>query len=108
MIVRYADGREFIIPAGFETDFGSSRIGRWNFLSVEAADGWGTVPHDHHYWSGIISRLEADRYFYESLLVDPDVSKYDAWKGYYGVRLFGWKPWNDHRRREQLLMKPKN
>jgi len=108
MVVKFRDGKEFTIPAGSETDFASSRVGRWDFLSIEATDSYAAIAHDFFYQSACVTRKEADLYFYEGLLDDQDVSRYDAWKGYWGVRCFGWYAWNQHRKQQiKVSIEPK-
>lgn len=98
MVVQFSDGRIVTVDAGTQTDFASSRVGRWDFLSIEATDSWAAVVHDALYQTALVSRLFADRYFHDGLRTDPDVKPYDAWKGFWGVRVFGWHAWNAHRR----------
>lgn len=97
MRVRLDDGTEIEIPAGTETDLASSRVGRWNFLSIEATASYESIVHDALYASGIVSRMTADRIFYNGLRANSTVSWYDAWKAWVGVRSFGWLPWKNHR-----------
>jgi len=97
------DGSIFDVPKGFITDFASSRVGRWNFLGVDAAQSMSAILHDYLYKTGIVSKHKADLYFQEGLLSDSEnVSWWDRWKGYWGVRLFGGFAWRAHRKADKL------
>lgn len=91
------DGRVFEVPRGFQTDFASSRILRWDLLPRRAAFSEAAVLHDFLYATGKVSRLEADQLFREALLLQGN-SRWVAAKAYYGVRMFGGKAWAAHRR----------
>jgi hypothetical protein len=91
------DGAKFVVPDGFTTDFASSRLFRWNFLSVDAATSHSSVLHDYLYATGKVTRLQADKYFHEGLRDTYGTTKMDRLKGYLGVRLGGWKAWYAYR-----------
>jgi hypothetical protein len=100
-ICRTADDRQWEVPAGFITDFASSRVGRWNFLGVDAAQSYAAILHDYLYQTGLVSKKQADLYFQEGLKSDStNVSWWDRWKGYWGVRVFGGCAWRNHRRND--------
>jgi hypothetical protein len=89
----------FQVPMGFPTDFASSRIGRWDLLPRRAALSESAVLHDYLYFTGKVSRLQADRYFKEALASQGN-GRWVCWKAYRGVRMFGGRAWNEHRRAE--------
>jgi len=93
-------GRDAIaVPVGFRTDFASSWVGRFQLLSRKAAFSASAVLHDWLYYEGIESRKEADRIFRDALR-SQGASRYDVFKAYWGVRLFGEAAWKAHRQRD--------
>lgn len=99
MVVEMGDGIRFTIPAGFVTDFASSRVGRWEMLSQKASMSLAAVLHDWLYYSNGITRLQADRYFCESM-ISLGCSVTESTKAYYAVRMFGFLAWRKHRARK--------
>ncbi len=97
--VQTRDGKEWVVPKGFITDFASSNVGRFNLLSIRSAYSVAAVFHDYLYLTGVVSRKLADNYFYE-LLEDSGSGRYNRFKGYFGVRLFGWLAWRKHRQQQ--------
>lgn len=90
------DGRVFMVPVGFVTDFASSRVWRWNLLPARAAYSEAAVLHDYLYSTGDVGRADADLLFHESLEFS-GVGSFTRWKAYRAVRMFGWKAWDRHR-----------
>lgn len=92
------DGDFFGIPIekGFECDGQSWVIGEQRAM-------WSAVGHDLvYYYNGRIpgvekeyTRAEADALFRRGLILC-GVSQTQAWVRWSGVRLFGWRAWNDH------------
>lgn len=95
------NGDTFRIPAMFTTDFASCRVGRLTLLGWRATYSPAAVLHDFLYREGIETRAEADRLFREALRADR-CSAYDVWKGYLGVRLFGWRYWRQRRKGKRM------
>lgn len=100
MVVQMADGRQFTVPAGFVTDFASSRVGRYNLLGIDAANSYASVLHDWLYKTNTVNKHQADLYFSEGLKSDKNVGWWDSFKGYYGVKLFGGFAWRAHRKED--------
>lgn len=93
-------GRDFVVPIGFYSDGASVPRFLWAVVGHpfnkdvrEAA-----VLHDFLYFSGIVSRAEADRIFREAMQWSGAkwYKRYIYWSG---VRAGGWKPWNGYRRK---------
>jgi len=77
-------------PKDFTTDLTSCHSeGLWSKPAI---------LHDWMYFCGELTRKESDLIFKEAM-ISVGVGKFQRNKIYYGVRLFGWKAWNDHRRR---------
>ncbi len=89
-------GEPIRVPVGFDTDFASSWVGRFQLLSRKAAFSAAPVLHDWLYYEGLETRKVADLIIKEALeaLV---CSADDVWKAYWGVRLFGGNAWAWHR-----------
>jgi len=80
---------DFSIPRDYRTD-GNSIPSALYWLEHK----WGTsapaaVVHDKNYEDGLISRLDADKCFYD-MCIKLGVSKWRAWMMYRGLRAFGW------------------
>jgi hypothetical protein len=107
MVVEMNDGTVWTVPAGFITDFSSSRFGRWNFLGPDAYLSYAAILHDFLYNTGKVTKHQADLYFQEGLKSDSEnVGWCDRWKGYWGVRLFGGCAWRAHRRNDPSTLPP--
>lgn len=85
------------VPVGFWTDFAS--VPRWlpliyALIGDEAHEA--ACTHDWLYYSAFTTREIADKVLREAILV----CGMPPWKAdmfYAGVRVGGWKSWNDHR-----------
>lgn len=99
LVVRMEDGTEIVVPAGFITDFASSLIGRWDFLSRRASRSVASILHDWLYFTGLFTRKKADQYFIEGLKSE-GCGWYDRSKATAGLRSFGWVVWNRYRRHD--------
>ena len=93
------DGLKWKVPAGFITDFASSRILRFNLLTHRTTYSAAAIFHDYLYATGKVTRLRADMYF-RSLVARGGSTRYNELKAYYGVRLFGWFAWSKHRKKD--------
>ena len=91
------DGRQFVVPSGFETDFSSSRIGPIDFLSVKATNSYAAILHDWLYATATVPKDQADLYFREGLISE-GAGVWQAWKAYTGVKWFGGSAWDEHRK----------
>jgi hypothetical protein len=87
------------VPVGFYTDFAS--VPRfvpvlYSLLGDTAHEP--AVIHDWLYYSAIVSREVADKVLFEAMgvLGLPFWRRYPI---YWGVRIGGWKAWNDHRKK---------
>lgn len=85
------------VPVGFYTDFASiPRLGIVYAMLGDRAHEPACV-HDWLYYVGITSRKIADNILMEAMIILglPFWQRYPIW---WGVRLGGWKAWNDHRK----------
>ena len=95
----YRSGQDFVIPAGFVTDFASVPWPFWSFIRPWGRWGKAAVLHDWLYqnhqavW---ISRKGADRMFLEAMVV-LEVAPWRRRLMYWGVRAFGWLAWRKKR-----------
>lgn len=100
LVALMGDGRKVTVPKGFVTDFASSNLGRWDFLSRSASRSYASIVHDWLYFTGMVNRVQADRYFVEGLK-DEGCGWYDRMKAAAGLRMFGWIVWQRYRRHER-------
>lgn len=89
------NGKIYVIPAGFWTDFAS--VGIFSPLDKTL---YPALIHDWLYYSGIVSRYRADRIFLEAMKFT-GVSYVKRYTYYYGVRVGGWKPYNKYRKKNK-------
>jgi len=87
-----------LVPVGFYTDFES--MIRWLptlYALLGDVAHEPAVVHDWLYYSALTSREISDRIFLEAMGVKglPFWRRYPI---YWGVRLGGWKAWDDHRK----------
>lgn len=85
------------VPVGFYTDFASvPRLGLVYAMLGDCAHQ-PAVIHDWLYYAAITTRKMADDVILEAM----KLIKIPAWRRYpiyWGVRMGGWKAWNDHRK----------
>lgn len=87
------------VPVGFGTDFESipSAVPRW------IADPWDYpeegAAHDYLYFTGRFPKYISDL-VYRAALEYSGASYYQRQKRYLAVKMFGWKAWNKHRKRD--------
>lgn len=86
------NGEPIRVPDGFVTDFASSWVGRFQLLGRKAAFSAAPVVHDWLYREGLETKETADFVFKEAMEA-LGCSRYDVWKGYWGVRLLGGPAW---------------
>lgn len=91
------DGRVFVVPAGFESDFSSYPwftrwIVRWSKVDVAG------VVHDYLYAKGACSRRYADRVWRVIAQAgEHRANAVQAWSSWLGLRLFGWTRYSRRR-----------
>lgn len=93
--------QSFTVPAGFLTDGASIPRFAW-FTTGTPYDPRhirAAVVHDYLYQVNRITRLEADAIF-RALLIQDGVSRYQASKMYWALRVGGWAAWRRYRRGE--------
>lgn len=95
-----AAGAEYIVPAGFVTDFASIPRPFWWLLPKWARYGNAAVIHDFNYWEQKIDRKTADRAMVEGMQ-DLDVGKLTRSLIYFFLRVFGSFAWRDNRKRRE-------
>lgn len=88
-------GVQIDVPQGFVTDFASVPQIFWNVLPPWGAYGKAAVLHDWLYHEQTYTRAKTDKIFLEAMTV-LGVSALRKYVIYAGVRLGGWKAWNEH------------
>ena len=81
------------VPVGFVTDFASIPWVLWSWLPYWGKYGKAAVIHDYIYQTHCRTRAEADKIFYDAMLV----SGTKSWKArlmYWAVRAGGWAAWH--------------
>lgn len=81
------------VPTGFITDFASIPWVLWSWLPSWGKYGKAAVIHDYIYQTHCKTREEADKIFYEAMLVG-GTKKWKAGLMYYGVRIGGFLAWH--------------
>lgn len=89
------DGKSFVVPAGFVTDFASIPRVFWNIYPPIGRYTRAAVLHDYLYRMGLITRAQADAYFLEAML-DCESPWYERYPIYHQVRLWGWLAWREN------------
>lgn len=88
--------RTIEVPAKFVTDLASIPRILWNVLPPIGAYDAAAVVHDYLYAYNGVTRAQADSVLNEAM----GVCNVDALQRsaiYAGVRVGGWKPWNEYR-----------
>ena len=92
------NGREYIVPSGFETDFSSVPwfgrfVVRWSKIDIAG------VVHDYLYDHGAGTRSNADWVWYQVAISGSHrANLLQAWICWISLVLFGWIAWNNARR----------
>lgn len=85
--------RDIAVPAGFETDFASVPRLPMLYSSVGNIGHHAAVLHDYIYRTVDMpdrpTREQADDVFREALALNPNISGWQRWLMYSGVRMFG-------------------
>lgn len=87
------------VPEGFITDYASVPRPLWALASPNDYKR-AAVAHDFLYARGATTQLIADAIF-QWLLTREGCPTWKAWVMYYSLRLFGFKAWNDHRKKKE-------
>jgi hypothetical protein len=84
------------VPTDFITDLASIPQVLWNILPPVGSYDKAAVVHDWLYRNNGITRSEADQVLNQGM-IDLGVREWKRKIIYSGVRLGGWKPWNNYR-----------
>lgn len=84
------------VPIGFKTDFASIPIVFLALLGDCAHEA--AVIHDWLYYSSLVKRSVADQVLREAMRITRDLPRWKIPMIYFGVRVGGWKAWNNHRK----------
>lgn len=101
---KYAVGDEYSeeiirVPRGFITDFASIPRLFWTIIGHPTGKyGKAAVIHDYCYFRKLYSRKRSDEIFYEAMKV-LKVPFVKRWLMYHAVRMFGWLPWGNYRKK---------
>lgn len=94
----------YIVPKGTKTDGASIPRLLWRVVGHPLGEYCqAAVLHDYLYQTGIVSREKADDLLYEGMEVLGWVPKWKMKVIYWGVRLGGWIPWENHRKRNEEI-----
>ncbi len=86
------------VPVGFFTDFAS--VPRWVPMVYACLGDTAHEPavvHDWLYYAAITNRRHADDILLEAMAVC-GIPSWRRYPIYWGVRIGGWKAWNEHRK----------
>jgi hypothetical protein len=86
-------GREYIVPAGYVTDFASVPTWLWSFFRPTGKHDAADLEHDYLYDHQISTRKDVDRFFYQRML-ECGLSEINARCRYYAVRMGGRSWWD--------------
>jgi hypothetical protein len=89
------DGTEYVVPSAFWTDFASVPRIVWNIISPYDL-GYGPVPHDFGYFTGIKGREFWDDVLMACMEKD-GVSLFKRQAAYRAVRMFGGAVYSNYR-----------
>ena len=90
------------VPAGFHTDFASSPRISWTVIPPIGRYCEAAVGHDYCYYKRLFTRKKCDDLFLEKM----KQSNVEEWKRkvmYRYVRMLGWIPWNNYKKRNLML-----
>ena len=88
------------VPIGFKTDLASIPRFFWRVLPPVGKYDAAAVVHDYLYQNNGVTRLVADDVLREAMGV-LGVPTWQVGVIYAGVRVGGWKPWNDYRAKDR-------
>lgn len=87
------------VPVGFKTDLASIPRIMWNILPPFGKYDAAAVVHDYLYQYNGVSRKQADDVLCEAMQI-LGVSRVTRLVIYSGVRVGGWKPWGEYRKKD--------
>jgi len=90
-----------VVPQGFTTDFASVPRLLWSLFPKWGTYGNAAVIHDYLYFEQNTTRKEADDILLEAMEV-LEVSSWQKWPIYWGVRLGGFVTWYLNSRKKSL------
>lgn len=90
------DGAHVIVPDGYLSDGASVPRFFWRILSpeIDPITLAPSIGHDYLYEKKMMTRKETDQW-YRKELIENGYPKWKATLTYWGVRLFGWRHWDD-------------
>lgn len=88
----------FSVPTGTWTDLASIPKLLWIVLPPIGPHNKAAVLHDRFYRTQEISRREADGIF-RRIMKESGLGTFARWSMWLGVRLFGWRAWNENAKR---------
>lgn len=97
-------GRVITVPVGFITDFASIPRLPFMFMLMGDTAHEPAVIHDYLYYTGEVSRADADHVLHEAAGV-AGLNSPETALLYLGVRVGGWMAWNDHKRERDVREK---
>ena len=92
--------QEFTVPVGFVTDMTSVPRIFWSLYPPTGVYSLAAVLHDYLYYTGIVSRKDADGTFRRAMRVS-GTGRLTRYPLYWGVRLGGWWAWRKHRKKDK-------
>jgi len=100
-LVYYSEllGTTVVVPIGFPTDLGSIPKVLQGIFPKDGKATYGYVVHDYLYKYGMVSRDLSDDVLEEAM----EVLGVSAWRRKcvrFGLKVGGWKAWNEHRAKE--------
>lgn len=98
--IDYVGGDSITVPKGFITDFASIPRMFWIILPPDGEYTQAAVLHDYLYFKQSRSRKEADQIFLDAMGV-LEVPNWKRYPMYHAVRMFGWIPWRNHKKRNE-------
>ncbi len=93
---------QIVVPHNFETDLASVPFLLRSLVLSNAKTAWAGVIHDRLYWRGTCSRKAADRVLFCALR-DSGCTRFWSTVYYLAVRVGGWYPWYQRRKRHAKL-----
>lgn len=98
----YPSTEIYVVPKGTKTDGASIPRILWRVVGHPLGEYCqAAVLHDYLYQTGKVTRSRADELLYEGMEVLGWVKKWKMRIIYWGVRLGGWLPWRNHRKKDK-------
>lgn len=97
------DDHEFLIPAGFWTNFASVPRSFWSIISPYDL-GVGCIPHDFGYYTHSANKDYWDLVFLACMEKD-GIKLWKRQAAYYAVKYFGQSAWDNNTRRDSIKIK---